>query len=209
MGMGEEGDIEARWSRLEQLARLNLEDEGLATLERQEGKVSRRLARMGLSGPPVDVLKVKRFLVGYGDSEKRFDEQLKEVGLSRQDLYLAWKVWPVAKVVYEFVKDARRAARLEAMVDDSDVAARRLLTEDECKLSAKMAMFALERLDRKHFGESEEGGGEREGRSTTYQITGVQINMLPGDAVKRLLPKDGVVDVDAVLAGVEELGADG
>lgn len=207
----------AEWDALYARARLLLDEEGLAQEEKRKEVAAKKLERAGLSAPPVDLGKVRRMLVEYART-KRYCLALESTDISRDDMNLAYDLWPEAKTVYEYVQRMRDRVRSQEMDEIADTATDKLkvlLKDDKgkCLVNAKLVMKTLERLDRKRFGE--DGGGmgagakkDVGGEPMVYQISNVQLNLIGTDAVKNAFPPGGVVDVDAVVK-VLEGGADG
>ena len=210
-------DIDPEWDALYARARLVLDDDGVSAEERRKATAKRKLDRAGLEAPPVDIALVKRTLVEYART-KRYQLALDMTGIGKDDMNLAYDLWPESKTVYEYVQRMRNEERTREMDEVADLATDKLkvlLRDDKgkCMVNAKLVMQTLERLDRKRFGEDggvgagakKDGGG---GEPMVYQISNVQLNLFGTDAVKNAFPSGGVVDVDAVVKALEG-GSDG
>lgn len=203
---------EIEWDALYGRARLVLDEDGAAQEEKRKEVAAKKLRRAGLDAPPVDLDLVRRTLVVYA-STKRYVLALESTGISRDDMNLAYDLWPEAKTVYEYVQRMRDEVRGQEMDEVADLATDKLKTllrddEGKCLVNAKLVMQTLERLDRKRFGEDQGGaGGSRnggEGRDPlVYQISNVQLNLVGTDAIRKALPAGGTVDVDAVVKALE------
>ena len=208
--MEENQTYEERWKMLYDRARLMLDEDGVASEARRKETAKRKLARLGLEAPPVDIELVKRTLVEYA-SIKRYYLALDITGISKDDMNLAYDLWPEAKTVYEYVqrmRDAARALDAEEALDLATDKLKMLLKDDKgkCLVNAKLVMSTLERLDRKRFlvdgttkAAAKEGGSD----PMVYQISNVQMNLVGNDALRAVLPKSGVVDVDAVVRALD------
>lgn len=205
------------WDALYGRARLVLDEDGAAAEAKRKEVAAKKLRRAGLDAPPVDLGLVKRALVEYALT-KRYLPSLESAGIGRDDMNLAYDLWPEAKTVYEYVRRMRDEVRGQEMEEVADLATdklKALLRDDEgkCMVNAKLVMQTLERLDRKRFGEDQGGsGGARngggEGDPMVYQISNVQMNLIGSDALKTAFPSGGVVDVDSVVKALEG-GTDG
>lgn len=208
----------SEWDALYERARLILDDDGVAQEEKRKEVAAKKLNRAGLKEPPVDLDLVKRTLVEYART-KRYHLALESTGVGKDEMNIAYDLWPESKTVYEYVqrmRDKVRSQEMEEVVDIATDKMRVLLKDDKgkCLVNAKLVMQTLERLDRKRFGE-EQGvvGGARnggEGREPlVYQISNVQLNLVGTDAIRKVLPSGGTVDVDAVVRALEEEPQDG
>lgn len=217
MSKTENKAAEEEWDALYKRARLLLDDEGIAQEKKRKEVAANKLRRAGLEAPPVNLDLVRKTLVAYAHT-KRYHLALEETAISKDDMNLAYDLWPEAKTVYEYVQRMRDRVRSQEMDEIADTATDKLkvlLKDDKgkCLVNAKLVMKTLERLDRKRFGE--DGGGmgagakkDAGGEPMVYQISNVQLNLIGTDAVKNAFPPGGVVDVDAVVK-VLEGGADG
>lgn len=200
-----------QWNALYGRARLMLDDDGVAQESRRKETAARKLKRAGLDAPPVDIALVKRTLLAYA-ATKRYSLALESTAATKDEMNLAYDLWPESKTVYEYVQRMRDEARSQDMEEVSDLAADKLkvlLRDDKgkCLVNAKLVMQTLERLDSKRFGEdvAKSNGAKRggDGEPMVYQISNVQMNLIGGDAVRAALPSGGVVDVDAVVKALE------
>ena len=208
--MEEYQTYEERWNTLYDRARLMLDEDGVASEARRKETAKRKLARAGLDAPPVDIELVKRTLVEYA-ATKRYRLALELTGITRDDMNLAYDLWPEANTVYEYVQRMRDEVRSQEMDEVADLATdklKMLLKDDKgkCLVNAKLVMSTLERLDRKRFlvdgttkAAAKEGGSD----PMVYQISNVQMNLVGNDALRAVLPKSGVVDVDAVVRALD------
>lgn len=198
------------WDVLYARARLMLDDDGVAQEERRKETAKKKLARLGLEAPPVDIELVKRTLVEYAEM-KRYHLALEVTRISKDDMNLAYDLWPEAKTVYEYVQRMRDEVRSQEMDEVADLATdklKMLLKDDKgkCLVNAKLVMSTLERLDRKRFfvdgttkAVAKDGGSD----PMVYQISNVQMNLVGNDALKSAFRGGGVVDVDAVVKALE------
>lgn len=208
---------EIEWDALYERARLVLDEDGAAREEKRKEVAAKKLKRAGLDALPVDLGLVKRALVEYART-KRYLPALESTGIGKDDMNLAYDLWPEAKTVYEYVQRMRDEVRSQELEEVADLATDKLKTllrddEGKCMVNAKLVMQTLERLDRRRFGEDQGGSvGARnggEGRTPlVYQISNVQLNLVGTDAIRRALPSGGTVDVDAVVKALEG-GQDG
>lgn len=207
---------ETEWDALYGRARLVLDEDRAAAEAKRREVAAKKLRRAGLDAPPVDLGLVKRALVEYART-KRYLPALESAGVGRDDMNLAYDLWPEAKTVYEYVRRMRDEARGQEMEEVADLATDKLKTllrddEGKCMVNAKLVMRTLERLDRRRFGEDgasadgAKGGGD--GEPMVYQISNVQMNLIGSDALKTAFPSGGVVDVDSVVRALEG-GTDG
>ena len=211
MDQSTNGD-EKEWDALYARARLLLDDDGVAQEDKRKEVAAKKLRRAGLAAPPVDLGLVKRALVEYARM-KRYHLALEVSGISRDDMNIAYDLWPESKTVYEYVQRMRDRVRSQEMDEIADTATEKLkvlLRDDKgkCLVNAKLVMQTLERLDRKRFGEDvgmAAGGAKKDagGDPMVYQISNVQLNLIGTDAVKGAFPSGGVVDVDAVVHALE------
>jgi hypothetical protein len=203
-------DIDPEWDALYARARLVLDDDGVSAEERRKATAKRKLDRAGLKAPPVDIGQVKRTLVEYART-KRYQLALDMTGIGKDDMNLAYDLWPESKTVYEYVQRMRDVERTQDMDDVADLATEKLKTllkddKGKCLVNAKLVMKTLERLDRKRFGEDAvAGAGVKKdgGDPMVYQISNVQMNLIGDAALRAALPAGGVVDVDAVVRALE------
>jgi len=204
------------WDVLYARARLMLDDDGVAQEERRKEAAKRKLARAGLEAPPVDIDLVKRTLVVYSGA-KRYAAALDVTGVTKDEMNIAYDLWPESKTVYEYIQRMRDAERSQEMEEVADLATdklKKLLNDDagKCGVNAKLVMQTLERLDRKRFGEAQEAANaaKKDGASDpmVYQISNVQLNLIGTEAIRSALPAGGTVDVDAVVKALEG-GVDG
>ena len=210
-------ELERRWAELYSRARLMLDDDGVAQEGKRKEVAAKKLKRAGLDAPPVDIGLVKRTLLEYAHT-KRYALALESTAATKDEMNLAYDLWPESKTVYEYVQRMRDAAKSQAMEEVADLATDKLkvlLKDDKgkCLVNAKLVMKTLERLDRKRFGEEAAGMGaaakkDGGGEPMVYQISNVQLNLIGTDAVKKAFPSGGVVDVDAVVRALEG-GEDG
>lgn len=208
--------LDCKWAELYARAKIVLDDEGEAQETKRKGIALKKLKRAGLDAPPVDIGRVKRALLAYAET-KRYTRSLKSVGASKEEMNLAYDLWPESKTVYEYVQRMRDEERSQDMEEVSDIAAEKLkkLLEDDngkCLVNAKLVMQTLERLDRKRFLVDNSGGGAAsKGASSdplVYQISNVQMNLVGNDVLRAALPAGGVVDVEAVVKALD-VRADG
>lgn len=186
-----------RWNSLVCMAEASLDERGVEDLLLRRGRAKKVLKRMGLTSPPVDVDAVRRGLMEYmrtvdGDDGRGIADAMRKVGVSRGDLLTAMHLDPDVKTVEQHLR-ARREELVRMTSEDALMAAQRaqmrLLTEEDCGLSTKMAMFTLENLDRKTYGGLEATRGMKESSAqTVYQISGVTINMVPGPKPMESIP---------------------
>ncbi len=209
-------EADKRWDALYARARLMLDDEGVSREDKRKATAERKLNRAGLKAPPVDLDLVKRTLVMYAGT-KRYAMSLEATGATKDEMNMAFDLWPESKTVYEYVQRMRNEERSREMDEVADLATDKLkvlLHDDKgkCMVNAKLVMQTLERLDRKRFGEPAADGGAERGRQDgdpmVYQISNVQLNLIGTDAIRKALSAGGVVDVDAVVKALEG-GSDG
>lgn len=207
---------EIEWDALYERARLVLDEDGAAREEKRKEVAAKKLKRAGLDAPPVNLGFVKRALVEYART-KRYLPALESAGIGKDDMNLAYDLWPEAKTVYEYVQRMRDEVRSQEMEEVADLATDKLKTllhddEGKCMVNAKLVMQTLERLDRRRFGEDQGGSGGAkgggEGEPMVYQISNVQMNLIGNDTLKTAFPSGGVVDVDSVVRALEG-GTDG
>ena len=198
------------WDALFQRAHMMLDDAGIEQ-ERTRKEVARKqLARDGLDEPPVDLAAVKRALLVYSVT-KRYNIALESGGVSKDDMQIAYKLWPDAKTVLEYVqnmRDEQRTKDMEELEILATDALKALLKDTKGKncINPKLVMATLERLDRKRFGDKAEPGAvKKDGDNDpmVYQISNVQMNLVGTDAVRAAIPAGGVVDVEAVIKALE------
>ncbi len=202
--------LEGEWDALLGRARLMLDEEGAAQEERRRAVAAKKLRRAGIDAPPVDLVRVKRALVEYSRT-KRYLPALGSAGVGRDEMNLAFDLWPDAKTVYEHVQRMRDEVRSQEMDEVADLATEKLRTlleddEGKCLVNAKLVMQTLERLDRRRFGEvAAQDVAKRDGGrdAMVYQISNVQLNLIGSEAIRRALPTGGTVDVDAVVRTLE------
>ncbi|MGN0846429.1 MAG: hypothetical protein ACI4RA_03480 [Kiritimatiellia bacterium] len=202
----------SEWDALYERARLMLDDDGVAQEEKRKETAAKKLKRNGLDAPPVDICLVKRTLVEYAKT-RRYHIALEMTGISKDDMNLAYDLWPESKTVYEYVQRMREVVRSQEMEEVVDVATDKmkiLLKDDngKCLVNAKLVMQTLERLDRKRFGEDRSGigstGNESGGHDPmVYHVSNVQLNLIGTDAIRKALPVGGTVDVDAVVKALD------
>ena len=208
--------LDAEWVALYARARLVLDDDGAAQERKRNEVAAKKLKRAGLSAPPVDLSLVKRTLVEYSRTQ-RYSLALSSTSATKDEMNLAFDLWPESKTVYEYVQRMRDAARSQDMDEVADLATDKLKTllkddNGKCLVNAKLVMQTLERLDRRRFGDDGvDGGGSKRGSDVdpmVYQISNVQMNLIGSDAIRSALPSGGVVDVDTVVEALE-VGSDG
>ena len=203
------------WDALYGRARLMLDEDGVAAESRRRETAERKLKRVGLDAPPVDLDLVKRTLLEYART-KRYALALESTAATKDEMNLAYDLWPESKTVYEYVQRMRDAARSQEMDEVADLATDKLkvlLKDDKgkCLVNPKLVMSTLERLDRKRFlvdGAAKVAAKEGGSDPMVYQISNVQMNLIGNDALRSALPAGGVVDVDAVVRALEG-GSDG
>ena len=144
-----------RWDALYRRARLMLDEDGVAAESRRMETAERKLKRAGLDAPPVDLDLVKRTLLEY-ERTKRYALALESTAATKDEMNLAYDLWPESKTVYEYVQRMRDAARSQEMDEVADLATDKLKTllkddKGKCLVNAKLVMSTLERLDRKRF----------------------------------------------------------
>lgn len=192
-----------------------LDDDGEASFARRKETAARKLRRAGLDAPPIDVDLVKRTLLEYART-KRYVPALESTGATKDEMNIAYDLWPESQTVYEYVQRMRDAARSQEMDEVADLATDKLKTllkddKGKCLVNAKLVMSTLERLDRKRFlvdGAAKVAAKEGGSDPMVYQISNVQMNLIGNDALRSALPAGGVVDVDAVVRALEG-GSDG
>ena len=207
-----ETDFERGWDALYAKAKLMLDDDGVAQEEKRMDVARKKLRRSGLAVPPVDIGLVKRALVRYADT-KRYASALKAEGVTKEDMNLAYDLWPESKTVYEYVQRMRDEERSQDMEEVADLATDKLKTllgddKGTCLVNAKLVMQTLERLDRARFGEPERGAAKGADAASgsdqmVYQISNVQMNLIGSEALRAALPSGGTVDVDAVVKALD------
>lgn len=195
----------SRWNLLVSMAEASLDERGVEDMNARKAKAKKVLAKMGMDSPPADVDAVKRALLEYmrvvdSDDGGGITMALKSVGASRGDFLTAMHLDPDVKTVEQHLR-MRREELIRITSEDALAAAQkaqmRLLTEEGCELSAKMAMFTLENLDVKTYGGAEATRGMRESTAqTVYQISGVTINMAPQ---LKAVPPPEAVPIDVVV----------
>lgn len=195
------------WDALYERARLVLDDEGIAQEQKRKEVAANKLKRAGLDAPPVDLDKVRKTLVAYSKT-KCYHLALEATDISRDDMNLAYDLWPEAKTVYEYVQRMRDNVRSQDMDEVVDLATdkiKTLLRDDKgkCLVNPKLVLKTLERLDRKRFAEpvDGQGGAKKDGDHDpmVYQISNVYMSLNGNDAIRAALPSGGVVDVEAVV----------
>lgn len=207
--------IDEQWDALYGRARLMLDEDGVAAESRRRETAERKLKRAGLDAPPVDLDLVKRTLLEYART-KRYALALESTAATKDEMNLAYDLWPESKTVYEYVQRMRDTARSQEMDEVADIATDKLkvlLRDDKgkCLVNAKLVMSTLERLDRKRFlvdGAAKVAAKDVGSDPMVYQISNVQMNLIGNDALRSALPAGGVVDVDAVVRALEG-GSDG
>lgn len=208
-------DEQKTWDALLQRARMMLDDAGIEQERNRKEVAQKQLERAGMDEPPVDLAAVKRTLIVYSVT-KRYNIALESGGASKDDMQMAYRLWPDAKTVLEYIQNMRDEQRtndmeeLELLATD---ALKALLKDSKGKncVNPKLVMATLERLDRKRFGErTEDAAAKKSGDNDpmVYQITNVQMNLTGNDALRAALPAGGVVDVEAVIKALE-VKADG
>lgn len=204
-----------KWDALLQRARMMLDDAGIEQERKRKEVAKKQLERAGVDEPPVDLAAVKRVLIVYSVT-KRYNLALESGGASKDDMQMAYRLWPDAKTVLEYIQNMRDEQRtndmeeLELLATD---ALKALLKDSKGTngINPKLVMATLERLDRKRFGErTEDAAAKKSGDNDpmVYQITNVQMNLTGNDALRAALPAGGVVDVEAVIKALE-VKADG
>ncbi|MGN0843876.1 MAG: hypothetical protein ACI4QT_01495 [Kiritimatiellia bacterium] len=204
----------SEWDALYARAKLMLDDDGEVQETKRKEIAAKKLRRAGLEAPPVDLDLVRRTLIEYART-KRYQIALDSTAISKDDMNIAYDLWPEAKTVYEYVQRMRDKVRSQEMDEVVDIATEKmkvLLRDDKgkCLVNAKLVMQTLERLDRRRFGEEHGGTGvakkDADGRDQlVYQISNVQLNLVGTDAIRKALPAGGTVDVDAVVRALEEV----
>ena len=189
-----------------------LDDDEAAKEERRKVVAVKKLRRAGLESVPVDLDLVRRTLVEYAKT-KRYRAALDSTGISKDDMNLAYDLWPESKTVYEYVqrmRDKVRSQEMEEVVDIATCKMKTLLEDDkgDCRVNAKLVMQTLERLDRGRFGEDKSNmcapKKDGDGRDAlVYQISNVQLNLVGTDAIRQAFPSGGTVDVEAVVKALE------
>jgi hypothetical protein len=206
-------DAEAKeWEALLARARMMLDDAGVEQERKRHDVARKQLARAGLEAPPVDLDAVKRTLIAYSRT-KRYAISLEAGGASKDDMQIAYRLWPDAKTVCEFVQAMRNEQRSLDMEEAVDLASDKLKTllrddKGKCMVNPKLVMSTLEKLDRARFGE--DSGGVKSGTADgdneplVYKVTNVQINVHNDNKlVADAFPSGGTVDVDAVVKALE------
>ena len=190
-GVSEDEAIDREWDELWGRARMTFSDADEATYNKRVEVSLKKLKRAGLTEPPFDVRAVKRALVRYSHT-LRYVMSCEEAGLSRVDMHVVLDLWPAAKSVVEFINRVRdtcyeqetpeKVARLREQLE-------KLATDDKgkCGASVKAVLFALERLDKKHFGDSRgaQEPAEDEERRRVGGGGGILFRIV-GDAAKAL-----------------------
>lgn len=205
--------VPTEWDNLLERVLASLDDNGRESLERRR-EVARRVVRSGrLSRGSVDTEKVKRFLLLYSKLDKRCGKCMEESGVSKLELYDAYKLWPEFQFVRDYIANARHWAmelENEDMLEEARAGIRRLNTVEGCELNAKTLIHVNENLDRKSFGSKKDGGAG--GRSqVTYVIPSLTVNniMAPDEIAERLkaqarrtaMAHGRVVEAEAVSIG--------
>lgn len=204
-----------KWDALLQRARMMLDDAGIEQERKRKEVAKKQLERAGVDEPPVDLAAVKRVLIVYA-ATKRYNIALESGGATKDDMQMAFRLWPDAKTVLEYVqnmRDEQRTSDMEELELLATDALKALLKDSKGKncVNPKLVMATLERLDRKRFGErTEDAAAKKPGDNDpmVYQITNVQMNLTGNDALRAALPAGGVVDVEAVIKALE-VKADG
>jgi hypothetical protein len=204
-----------KWDTLLQRARMMLDDAGIEQERKRKEVAKKQLERAGVDEPPVDLAAVKRVLIVYA-ATKRYNIALETGGATKDDMQMAFRLWPDAKTVLEYVqnmRDEQRTSDMEELELLATDALKALLKDSKGKncVNPKLVMATLERLDRKRFGErTEDAAAKKSGDNDpmVYQITNVQMNLTGNDALRAALPAGGVVDVEAVIKALE-VKADG
>ena len=198
------------WDALLQRALLMLDEAGVEQERKRKEVAAKQLERAGMKEPPVDLDAVKRVLIVYSVT-KRYNVALESGGASKDDMQMAFRLWPDAKTVLEYVqnmRDEQRTCDMEELELLATDALKALLKDSKGKncVNPKLVMATLERLDRKRFGERAEDAATNnagENDPMVYHISNVQLNLVGTDAVKAAFPSGGVVDVDAVVKALE------
>lgn len=206
------------WDALLQRARLMLDEAGVEQERKRKEVAEKQLKRAGMEEPPVDLDAVKRTLIVYS-ATKRYNLALESGGASKDDMQMAFRLWPDAKTVLEYVqnmRDEQRTSEMEELELLATDALKALLKDSKGKncVNPKLVMATLERLDRKRFGEDRhnersdiDGGGKD---PMVYKITNVQMNLLGSrEDVVKAFPSGGVVDVESVVKALEAVGGEG
>lgn len=174
----------AEWEALISKAYFALDDAQIEAYEKRQASVQTRLERLRKKGlRPVFYLlpRVKRVLLEYARTY-RLKEAIEKVDGWDDEIQTARDAEPDVRLVMDYVQ-MRRRQRHEMengeMLDDARDAAGQILREGDEGKRTKMATFALERLDRKGFGQDdvskEEGGGSNR---TVYRVSNVNIGQL-------------------------------
>lgn len=207
-------DEERRWESLLGDAMLSLDEQEEAQHAKRLEAAAKKLRRLGLSEPPVDRARVVRFLLAYRGTG-RYRESLSSAGLTFSAATLAYDLWPESKAAMEYARRLKQREREEVendeIVDAARDGLRRLVSEDDCRLSQKAVSFALERLSRRDFGEEGADGkaGSRARATVNYNLPGLTLNLItaPAAALSRIgrgpsaLPSDADAAEDAVVVG--------
>ena len=177
----------AKWGELLAMAESAMDDSERSSYEKRRAKDAEVLSdgRRRYEHPEREA--AIRFLIEYAKCEGRFMECVRASGATKLEVTTATSTIPEVRAVYKHVRGVReRLSELENedIVADAREAMRRLLTESECELNAKAAIFALERLDRKSFGSVKaEGDGER--AQVVYNIPNLTVNMISAPSVEK------------------------
>ncbi len=150
---------ETEWASLWERTRLMFDSQKEESHRRRLAAAEKKLKRMEMAEPPVDLSKIKRALLEFSRVH-RYVKSLQTAGVEKRDMVLAFELWPISKAVYEFLDWER------GEMHDLEVRDRREelydLAMNHARGDSKVAAKMLERMDRKNFGDDEEKGrGER------------------------------------------------
>ena len=146
---------EQKWLDLKQKALASMDERTALGYEGCVRHSKKMLGKMGLEHPPVDPEKVVSFLLNYSNQMK-YTLAATMAGISLPDLVTAFRLWPEAKVVRDYIRSVNLEIREidnEEMLDEARQGLHRLLTVEDCGLNARAVTFANERLDKRTFGD--------------------------------------------------------
>lgn len=193
-------DEAERWARLEEAMLVSLDDHETDSLERSRRTAQKKLARRGLSEPPIDRAAVQRFLLAYSALDRSQGACLKACGVPKDMVLTAYDLWPESKFVRDYLAHRRhRSVEMdnEDLVESARDGLRRVMTEDGSKLNANAIMFALERLDPETFG-AKRKAAESEAQ-VVYNIPGLTLNMVVAPAeLPNANPAGAAIDAEVV-----------
>lgn len=150
---------QAEWASLWERTQLMFDAQKEESHKRRLATAEKKLKRMGMEEPPLDLSLIKRALLIYSRVH-RYVKSLKDAGVEKRDMVLAFDLWPISKAVYEFLDWERSEIHdLEVRDKREDLYS---LAMNHAKEDPKVAAKMLERMDRKNFGDDEDKSrGER------------------------------------------------